>query len=117
MAMGLHLGAPLIPLGLELGVTGDISVPSVTLVASMYAIAVGASSKWLPFFVLTLLASGFYMFCFGFAVAGTRPFWNSALLSGVGILLVFITHGVERYLRHVQDRTPFFTWHYGRGGG
>jgi hypothetical protein len=103
-----HMLLPLLPVGLELWLTNSVTDTSLTLCASMYAIAIGISSRSRLLFGASIVISILYAIDFGLTVGnhsalpGTRKFviW--------GIIAVFFLHALERYNRHVVDRTPFW---------
>lgn len=98
---------PLVPLYFEFSSNGGVTEQSLTIVASMYAFAIGFSSKHLVLFGLSLLLgitqAGRYGIASGELVINfysTVPFWI--------ITIVFLTHVIERFDRHVRSREPYF---------
>lgn len=103
----LHLILPLLPLGIEWWYTGSVSERSLTLGAALYSICIGASSRRAIFFVLTFVAGLVFAIAFGMAAAsgpGLPGIRWAALYCVSG---VFLLHALERFIRHVVDRTPF----------
>lgn len=120
----LHMIWPALPILIEWFLTGDISVEATTLTASIYAITIGMSSKSKSQFTISVLISFIFACCYGFTVhvaheytqqnniqeLAKNTFINLRLWALVSIGLIFITHLIERYNRHVIDRTPFFNF-------
>lgn len=78
-----------------------------TLGAAMYSIGIGVSSRRRAQFGLTFVASLVFAVAFGLS-AGEQPGLPGIQAVALwGILGVFLLHAIERYNRHVVDRTPF----------
>jgi len=103
----LHMLLPLLPLLLELWLTGTISVKSIPLAASMYTISIGISSQIKSQFVFTIIVSLLCTFAYGIAASQQSPLRLNNELSFIGIVAVFIWHLIERFERHIINRTPF----------
>jgi hypothetical protein len=106
----LHMGFPLLPIIFEYSKTNAISLESITIVASMYSIAIGVSSRNKLFFGITLAISIFYAYAFGIISAGSTISGVFDHLARFSIAFVFLAHGLERYNIHVIERTPFPAW-------
>lgn len=106
--LAMHIGAPFLPLGLEWLLSGSIDHKALLLFVAMYAMAIGITSSSILAFSLTLLVGLVYCAAYGAAVKG----WSSANLEGgvVKIVLgaIILVHALERFNRHVVDRTPFW---------
>jgi hypothetical protein len=103
----LHLLLPLLPLGLELWITGRLGAKSVSLAAAMYSVSIGISSRSRALFGFAIAISLLYSMAYGFLVGGASGLRYVEWVTGVGLALIFITHLLERYNRHVVERTPF----------
>jgi hypothetical protein len=130
----LTLILPLLPLGLEFGLTGTVTSESITLVASMYAITIGVSSKYKTLLAFAIIVSTLFTAAYG-SLAKERshfkvhaqtqqaspvkldPEPDSAdddfgnrmrRYSIFAIVVVFLVHAGERYVRHVVEREPFW---------
>ncbi len=103
----LHMLLPLLPLGFEFWSTQTVSDRTMTLAASMYTIAVGASSRNPALFGLAILLSISLAAAFGFASSERQALSGSGHVSAGAILLVFVFHVIERYNRHVAEGRPF----------
>jgi len=100
---------PLLPLVIEWVRQGVINEASLALSASMYTISIGVTSRSRLIFAIAIFASVFYAFLYGSAtdIASTYPLflYKAAVW---GIIFTFILHTLERYNKHVADRTPFW---------
>lgn len=116
----IHLTWPIAPLLFEKLLTDKVPLTSITLVAFMYAIAIGITSQR----VLQLFIAIAEVVCLA-------VFYGSALqmhdnldasksvhvhglkesfmwwVAASGMLLIYIMHAAERYDRHVQKLDPF----------
>ena len=142
----LILVLPLLPPCLEWFLTGTVTSESITLVASMYAITIGVSSKYKTLLAFAIIVSILFTAAYG-SLAKERADQASAQKSGklrvapqpkstlddppndgtdtsgspseefgsrmrrysiFAIIMVFLVHAGERYLRHVVEREPFW---------
>lgn len=97
----LHLLIPLAPLLIEFIYSEDITLKSFVMAGAMYSISIAVSSNQLAIFVLALVIGFLFSASYG-AVEGTTsalPLWSH--ISPWVVLLVAITHGFERYDRHI----------------
>jgi hypothetical protein len=92
---------------MELLLYNKINAVSLTLAAAMYTIAVGVSSRNKALFGLTILAGFFFALSHGFVSGQSTPRHIFSVIPLWGIGTVFLFHMLERYNRHVVDRTPF----------
>jgi len=132
----LNLTLPLLPLGLEYVLTGTVTNESVTLVASMYAITIGVSSKYKTLLAFAIIVSILFTAAYGSLAKERSRTTQSASVSrapsptlddppppddkeedfGVrmkrysigAIIVIFLIHAGERYVRHVIEREPFW---------
>ena len=130
--------------GLEWFLTGTVTAESITLVASMYAITIGVSSKYKTLLAFAIIVSILFTAAYG-SLAKERANLLSATqqarktpgksvdpppppiggtddpspasddfgsrmrrYSIIAIVLVFLVHAGERFLRHVIEREPFW---------
>jgi hypothetical protein len=105
----LTLVWPLLPLGFEWLTTNKIRLDSITLAASMYAIGIGVSSKNIALFGVALLQGFIFCLFYGLTISNSNPphydlYWRASI---IGMLLMFLSHAVERYNRHVRLREEF----------
>jgi hypothetical protein len=107
ISLTLHLGLPLLPLGLERWFSGHVEVKSVALTAALYSMAIGLSSRSVGLFGLGVLMCVAFSAAFGFL--SKQPELASAdIFSYIAIFFIFTCHAIERYNRHVVDEAPFF---------
>jgi hypothetical protein len=108
---------PLIPLGLEWVLTGEVKNSAVQLATATYAFAIGASSRSMGLFVFGLIIGFIFAATYGGTVSletlegnsfakGSEFFFQWGPVVGIGS--VFLMHLSERYNRHVIDSEPFF---------
>lgn len=112
-----HMMLPFLPLLFELWKTGNIGPSSLTIATAMYAMSIGLSSK----ISLLTLSCGFvslvFSFAYGDSIATLQAGGAAAKsLSGVeifavaSILFIFVSHLVERYVRHIVNEEDFMTF-------
>jgi hypothetical protein len=144
----LILVLPLLPPGLEWFLTGTVTSESITLVASMYAITIGVSSKYKTLLAFAIIVRILFTAAYGslakeradhVAAAqtikraqpsqqdnqvvpadpptnetnrslGTSEDFGNRMrrYSIIAIVMVFLVHAGERFLRHVVEREPFW---------
>ena len=107
---------PLLPLVIEYLITGAASEKTATLIAAIYVISIGSSSRSSLQFGLLMIVGVLDAVAFGFVV-GQSPIPSSRNLTLVGyatvfafwcVVAAFILHVLERYNRHVAERMPFW---------
>ena len=105
----LHMLLPLLPLFIEAWLNkGKVTDTTYAITCSMYAIAIGLSSKSYPMLGLCFLISIVFSVVFGIvSVSGSQlSFVGNASI--ICIFAVFLIHVMERYNRHVVDCVPFW---------
>jgi hypothetical protein len=110
LCMSFHILLPLLPLALELWRKNGVSTQSATLVAAMYAISIGGSSRSKLIFGLGVIISIVFSVAFGLSRGKDGGLPGSQGLAIGSILFIILTHGIERYNRHVAERTPFWVF-------
>ncbi len=103
----LQMILPFLPITFELWQTSTVSEKSLTLATSMYSISIGISSRNKFLFSLTLFISLLFGMAFGLLSTQSQPLPNCKIFAIIGIVGVFISHSVERYFRHIKDKSPF----------
>ena len=101
---------PLLPLAFELITTDKVKLDSITLGASMYAVGIGVSSRNIALFGLGILQGFIFGTFYGFIISKTDniPHYSFFLILPIlGIVIIFFSHAVERYNRHVRLREQF----------
>lgn len=116
LCVGFHLVLPLFPLVTEYLVAGAVAPSSAYLVAAMYALSIGASSRNALSFGFMMMVGVVCGILFGISTSllGQPPekshvevldkTWPAMMF----IAVVFIAHVLERYNRHVADCEPFW---------
>lgn len=101
---------PISPLLVEKAISGEISVSSAVLSASMYSISTGLVCRSGPVLVLSIIIAIFYVAMFGPVTyqvtnnVGAKVCDFNALWA---IVILFATNVVLKFWYHVIDRRPF----------
>lgn len=110
----LHLLIPLVPLFLEYIAIGYLTTKTLTLIAAIYSISIGRSTNNVAQLAMSIFISCVFSACYGFTVfktnvtvKGEHVYSNMDITSIVVILVIFFTHALERYNKHVVDMVPF----------
>lgn len=106
----LHLVLPLLPIGLEFLSSHTIATTSLTLIASFYAISIGLSSKSPLQFAIGILICIVFSSVFGMISGQKIAALPIRVFASFSIFVIFVSHAVERYNRHVIDCEPFWVW-------
>jgi len=112
---------PLVPILLEYMLTDEVTAPTATLTAGMYTIGVGISSRGQFFFASSVFIGVVLIALFGNVVGieHERKVLGAAAATHIAnrwaipgsyacIALIFAWHGLERFSRHIVDRSPLF---------
>lgn len=103
----MHMLFPFLPLFIELLLTQSVDRKSLYLFAAMYPVSIGISSynrlQQQAAFVIGIIFAVVY----GVMVGGGPQMQNGEAFAAWSIGAIFLIHLVERYNRHVVDRTPF----------
>ena len=104
-----QLCLPLLPLGMEKLLTGDVQASSLTITTAIYAITIGGSSQSLLELTFGIVVGMFFAAIFGFVISGNElAELPTRLVSWIFIMASALFHLPERYNRHVVDREQFF---------
>lgn len=120
----LHLLLPLIPLLLEYIVTKNVSTQSLTLIAAIYSISIGRTTKNVAQFAISIVISLIFSACYGITVQSLKATTNLGVSTENTvneyaaldffaisvIVIIFIMHSLERYNKHVLDMVPFLNF-------
>lgn len=98
---------PTAPLWLELWRTRAISESTIAMVAALYSITIGISTRNKLLTGWAFFSSFFYMGAFGMTVNSGQPLYESKIIGLAGIGVLFILHLLERINRHLLAREPF----------
>jgi len=103
-----HLCLPLLPLVVEYMFTGNLSQKSLVLTGSIYCFTIAVSSKYMFIFAAYLLIGIILSFYYGVCqiqVAEVFPIHTN--LTFWAVVLVFLTHAIERWRRHCILCEPY----------
>jgi hypothetical protein len=120
LCLMFHILLPLLPIGIELFTTGYLKASTLTIIASMYAISIGTSSKSPLEFGFCMVGSIIFAIMFGVNssnetllgdgnVATQLSIWNNSKTSSViFMIIVVVIHCMARYNRHIVFKQPFW---------
>lgn len=106
----LHMLLPLLPIAIEFWRTKTVGEKSLTLAASMYAIAIGISSANILLFGFCIFTSITFAIAYGIVSTQNIPLPHCEAFAIWGIIAVFVLHALERYNTHVADKVPFLSF-------
>ncbi|ENP8453063.1 hypothetical protein [Vibrio parahaemolyticus] len=112
----LHMVFPFFPLLMERLLTGGIHINSLMLFSAMYPLSIGLSSDSKLLFGCTILISLFFSVAYGVVAASETPLADFEEYSLISLIAIFVIHLLERYNKHVVDRTPFWSFNATPGG-
>lgn len=122
----VHLLFPLLPVLLEWGIARRVAADTLYLVAAMYGVTIGMSSRKGLGMVIGVVI-GVVFTAFYAVLAHVRVIQEAAraagdleqhahaahvsgpLIPATAIAFVFLIHAVERYFRHISERAPYWT--------
>lgn len=99
----------MLPLGIEfLSNNFILTGKSATISASMYAISIGASTRFHILFSICVLISIAEAIMYGFVLhVENHAIMNVSMIS---LIVLTITLLAERYYRHITQKEPFFAF-------
>lgn len=111
----LHLLLPLMPLVFEHNYTDFISERSLTMTASIYAFSIGVSSRNKVTLALCIIIGLLNAGNYGSTVLmdkkeidiTPKAFEFMSLGAFWLIVLIFLIHAIERWIRHIQENEEF----------
>jgi hypothetical protein len=102
----LHMMLPLSPLLIEQIIQGYVSPTTFYVAITIYALAIGTSSRNVLLFIICVIIGVSSAAVFGIAVG--RGYNSVSYMWGhMALLGVFAIHALERYNRHVVEAEPF----------
>ncbi|MEZ8687661.1 hypothetical protein BCU24_01225 [Vibrio cyclitrophicus] len=104
----LHMMFPFFPVFLEKLLAGTVASTSLMLFSAMYALSIGLSSYSKLLFGITIIISLFFSVAYGVLVSGGKAIPDAEVYAYISLIVIFVIHMLERYNRHVVDRTPFW---------
>lgn len=105
-----HMALPFLPILLENIISSHVEAKSFMLFVAMYSLAIGISSSSPLLLGITISVSIFYSVFFGVSSNGVELSHNVILSAWISLLFIFFTHALERYNKHIIDRTPFWSF-------
>ena len=103
----MHMGLPFLPLIVELMLTKQIDAKSLYLFAAIYPSAVAVTSYDKLQSNLAIWIGFVFAAAYGASVRPGSQIEHGAELAYAAVALFFLLHAVERFQRHIVDRTPF----------
>jgi hypothetical protein len=99
---------PLVPLLIEFLTGGEVKEASLSLVACLYILRLGATSRNFGFFIAAICVSILQAISFGQLTAGKHWVVNNTLISTISIGLFFLGQLLERWVIHIKEKQPYF---------
>ena len=103
----VQLLLPLMPILVELAITGKVSEQTFAISAAMYSISIGVTTNNLALLGASIFVAMAYSAIFGYIVSGNSPQFPVPSVSMFTIALFMLMHGIERFKRHVGDGELF----------
>ena len=103
-----HLLLPLLPLIIEYWITSNVKESTLMLVASLYAVSIGASSRNRLLFGISILSGILFAVAFGVLSTGTIQLSYCKIFAYVSIFSTFIVHALERYNMHIIEGLSYW---------
>jgi hypothetical protein len=110
LSLLFHMTLPLFPLVLEYWQNGGVKTETLTLLAALYSISIGVSSRSKIIFGLSVIISIVFSVAFGLSSGGTSVLVNSEFYAATSIVCIFIMHAGERWNIHVVAREPYWSF-------
>ena len=107
LSVFLGMLLPLLPLGIELWFTQDISSSAMTLTVSMYAISLGVASLDMALFGLAFIVCILFAIVHGMVTVEYALPPKLNIVASVAMLVVFIWHAIDRYNQHIVGCKSF----------
>jgi len=100
----LHSLFPLLPIGLELLITGDVSIRTLMITTAIYVIIIGSLSRSILFFIFTLLMSVLFSIGFGLVMEGGKVPDYTSTATVFMLFVIFLAYSREKYVLHVIEK-------------
>ncbi len=107
-----HLVFPLVPMFLELWISGSISSKSLLLSTAIYAIAIGNSSRFRIMLGLCIFIAFIFCVLFGVVAAGAVSPANGEISAKFTLIFLFLSTLAEKHGVHVSEGR--FFWDHGK---
>ena len=106
-----HLILPLLPLIIEYWITAEVKESSLMLVASLYSVSIGASSRNRLLFGISILIGILFAVAFGVLSSGTAQLPHCKVFGYVCIISIFCIHALERYNMHIIEGLSYWRFY------
>ena len=103
----VQLFLPLMPLVIELWLTGTIKGQTYAISVAMYSISIGVATRNLALLGLSIFVAVLFSSLFGYLASGNQLHYSVSIPSIVTILSFMFIHATERYKRHVKEGELF----------
>jgi hypothetical protein len=103
----VQLLLPLMPLLLEFWIRGGVSDQTYTIIAAMYSISIGVTTKNIGMLGVSIFVAMAFSSAFGYVTSGQPMHFSVAIPAQLTIISFILIHGVERYQRHVLAGEKF----------
>jgi len=103
----MHMGLPFLPLIVELMLTRQIDPKSVYLFAAIYPTTIAVTSYDKLQRNLAIWIGFMFAAAYGVSVRPGPKIDHGTEFAYASVAIFFLLHAVERFQRHIVDRTPF----------
>lgn len=101
---------PLFPLFFEYWQTGVIKTETLTLLAALFAVSIGVSSRRKILFGISIIIGIIFSVAYGLSSNTSTPLVNSEYYAGGSIIIIFLMHAAERWNLHAIDKQPYWNF-------
>ena len=101
---------PLFPLFFEYWQSGGIKAETLTLLAALFAVSIGVSSRSKMLFGISIIIGIIFSVAYGLSTNTSAPLVNSEYYAGGSIIIIFLIHAGERWNLHVIDKQPYWNF-------
>jgi len=103
----VQLFLPLMPLIIELWLTGKINGQTYAISVAMYSISIGVTTKNLALLGASIFIAVLFSSVFGYLASGNTLQYPVTIPSITTIFAFMFIHATERYKRHVKEGELF----------
>lgn len=103
----IQLILPLIPLIIELWLTGQVSDHTFAISVAMYSISIGVTSNNIALLAASIAVSVMFSAVFGYLLSENTLHYSVEKPALISILGFMIIHATERYKRHIKEGELF----------
>lgn len=110
LSIMFHMFLPLLPLIIELWITNNVKGDSIAIVAALYALSIGVSSRNKVLFGVCIVIGVVFSFAYGVSFINQQALSNLVQYSSVSIFSVFLAHAGERWNIHIVDGEKYWNF-------